>query len=278
MDARANHPLLAQSPQVCQAEHWALGAPIEVSFGRRTAMVAPPGAGHGFAIASLTGALPTNRAMVEMPDGTMRQNTYAGQGTENDEAEPLAAAELEELATELLEREYQVVNAEQIYDLAEAALDELEAIEAVWNEGALATGPGDMGLIRVYPIDDNQIEKIKGHYANAGQLLLCAAYGAALDRVRTPRPDITQFRTATPVIYDPGQEPEMDITRVTASPTDVPPEQEDEFIEPAFEGAAPPMAGPAPAAERNTWPWILGGVALVGLIGTGIYAYSRRAA
>lgn len=85
-----------------------------------------------------------------------------------------------EYAEHLLGKSHKNVNDDRIHDLAEDALDELDAIEKIYDVGVLKSAGKNKGLESTYPLTDNLRQEVFDHMMDAGQLLFCAMYGVTI--------------------------------------------------------------------------------------------------
>ncbi len=113
-------------------------------------------------------------------------------------------------ANHLLSKSHVNVNDDRIHDLADAALDELDEIEKIYDVGVLVSAGKNKGLESSYPLTDNLKQQVFDHMMDAGQLLFCAMYGVTLGQLAqevkdygpTIRPAI-QATIATSAEYRP---------------------------------------------------------------------------
>ena len=116
-------------------------------------------------------------------------------------------------ADHLLSKSHKNVNDDRIHDLADAALDELDAIEKIYDVGVLQSAGKNKGLKSTYPLTDPLRQEVFDHMMDAGQLLFCAMYGVTLGelseevkiygptvRPATMQPVITSATYQPPVI------------------------------------------------------------------------------
>jgi hypothetical protein len=307
----ANHPLLSEAPSPCRESSWVDGPPIEVEYGGHVMVATPPGMQGNTA--------DWWRAISEAERSSFSQNFLVEPRNE----ERYLWMSLEDWAEQLRlladQGAYTGVKSAEIELFATAALDQLDQIDALWDEARVRNL--NTGVVNTFAyakenwtdpyefvgLSDEDYEELLQLYENAGQLIMCARYGEALSRVREkyaaegyapgygPVQVEAPFRyqtgpggvTPKVVVQDPAPIDEDDFSfEDTGNGEDGFSEddfffedtgngedgfsEDDFFFEDTGNGETTP-AVVAPEDDGPWWPWVVGGVAVAGLVGGGIY-------
>lgn len=263
----ANHYMLDKAPAPCRESSWVFGPAIEAEYGGHVNLANPPGAGL--------------------------EDAYSKLGPTRDDAEYNLWLTLEDEAKRIESGTYPGVKDSEVKLFAILALEQLDKIDELWGKSKVRnTDTGvvydwDYATEQNMPIEQvglapEEVEELIELYDNAGQLILCARYGEAISKSRQDYSEFGYAEGAGPVQVDPR-------FRLQRGPqTPGPVLREDIVIQTgdgggAFDGEEPFFEEeyeevlPAPVEEdAPIWPWLVGGAAVVAVVGGGIYYFMTR--
>lgn len=263
----ANHYMLEKAPAPCRESSWVFGPAIVAEYGGHTESAQPPGAG-----------------MVD---------AYNALGPLRDDTEYSMWLTLEEEARRLELGDYPGIKNRDVHLFASLALEQLDKIDDLWGKSKVRnTDTGvvydwDYATEQNMPIEQvglqpEEVEELIELYDNAGQLILCARYGEAISKARQKYSEFGYAEGAGPVQVDPrfrlqrGPQTPRPVIRedivIQTGDGGVGFDDEEPFFEEEYEEVLP-----APVEEdAPIWPWLVGGAAVVAVVGGGIYYFMTR--